>query len=80
MNTRAKGRYSASNGEDDDKLSKDKQVSASTTGAEPRAGKTEVAATSVSTLDFTRYTELVQCHNLVLFNRTIDIYWPSQSY
>ena len=20
------------------------------------------------------------CHNLVLFNRTIDIYWPSQSY
>ena len=22
----------------------------------------------------------VQCHNLVLFNRTIDIYWPSQSY
>jgi len=22
----------------------------------------------------------VYCHNLVLFNRTIDIYWPSQSY
>ena len=31
------------------------------TGVEPGEGETEVAATSVSTLEFARYTELVQC-------------------